>query len=426
MFDKPQVDTTKYYTSGEFAKKAHITKKTIRYYHEHNILVPSYVNDNGNRYYTDDDFARLQQVLFLKYLGFSLEDIKQMTMQSGEESNLSASLKMQLGLIEERIEQMELVKLSIQDAMQAVSNEEEVSWSEMLELVNTNTLEQKIKTQYMNSSNISARIMLHKQYAHNTQGWFEWVFEQCDIKKGESVLELGCGSGALWSRNFDRLPKATYMITDISDGMIKDVRKNLGAEYNDKRAGQCMGDEKCMDKRTERCTGKGIDKCFDYQVMDAHHINAPDETYDVVIANHLLFYLEDLGKALKEIKRVLKPGGRLICSTYGSAHMKEINELVSEFDNRIVLSADKLYEVFGKENGAKLLKKRFAEVEWRQYEDYLTVDSEDALVAYILSCHGNQNMYIVDKYKDFRAFVKKKTDKGFHITKDAGVFVARK
>ena len=34
-----------YYSSGEFAKKAHITKKTVRYYDEHNILKPSYVNE---------------------------------------------------------------------------------------------------------------------------------------------------------------------------------------------------------------------------------------------------------------------------------------------------------------------------------------------------------------------------------------------
>ncbi len=389
--------TTKYYSSGEFAKKAHITKKTIRYYDEHNILKPSFVNDNGNRYYTDDDFVRLQQVLFLKYLGFSLDDIKQMTMRSGDEQYLEESFKMQLGLIEERIEQMELVKMSIQNAMQAVENSEEVSWSDMLELVNTNTLEQKIKKQYMNSSNISARIMLHNEYSHNTQGWFEWVYEQCEIKKGEKILELGCGSGALWSRNICRLPQVKIMLTDISSGMIKDVSKNLG-----------------------------VDKHFKYQVMDAHYINADDETYDVVIANHLLFYLEDLDKVLKEIKRVIKPGGRLICSTYGKEHMREINELVTDFDNRIVLSADNLYNIFGKENGEKILRKKFTQIEWRQYEDYLTVDSADALVSYILSCHGNQNMYIVDRYKDFRTFVKKRTDKGFHITKDAGLFIAKK
>ena len=66
-----------YYSSGEFAKMAGITKKTIRYYDEHNILKPSYVNPKGARYYTDKDFARLQQILLFKYLGFSLDDIKE-------------------------------------------------------------------------------------------------------------------------------------------------------------------------------------------------------------------------------------------------------------------------------------------------------------------------------------------------------------
>ena len=89
-----------------------------------------------------------------------------------------------------------------------------------------------------------------------------------------------------------------------------------------------------------------------------------------------------------------------------------------------MLSADKLYEIFGKDNGRKILNNFFSNVTWEQYEDYLLVDNADALVSYILSCHGNQNMYIVDKYKDFRNFVKKKTDKGFYVTKDAGVFIA--
>ena len=99
-----------YYSSGEFAKKAHITKKTVRYYDEHNILKPSYVNENGARFYNDDDFARLQQILFLKYLGFSLDDIKEMTLRNTDSDVMSESLHMQLGLVEERIEQMKLMK----------------------------------------------------------------------------------------------------------------------------------------------------------------------------------------------------------------------------------------------------------------------------------------------------------------------------
>ena len=62
-----------FYSSGEFAKMAHITKKTLRYYDAHNILKPSYLTPYGARFYSDEDFARLQQILLLKYLGFSLE-----------------------------------------------------------------------------------------------------------------------------------------------------------------------------------------------------------------------------------------------------------------------------------------------------------------------------------------------------------------
>ncbi len=44
----------------------------IRFYDKQNILKPSYVTPAGARFYTDSDFARLQQILLLKYLGFSL------------------------------------------------------------------------------------------------------------------------------------------------------------------------------------------------------------------------------------------------------------------------------------------------------------------------------------------------------------------
>ena len=69
----------KYYTSGEFAKKANVTIRTIRYYDKQGILKPSKVSDAGYRMYTDEDFARLQKILSLKYLGFSLEEIMAMT-----------------------------------------------------------------------------------------------------------------------------------------------------------------------------------------------------------------------------------------------------------------------------------------------------------------------------------------------------------
>ena len=68
-----------YYTSGEFAQMAQVSVRTIRFYDKQNILKPSLVNDSGFRLYTDEDFTRLQQILLFKYLGFSLDDIREMT-----------------------------------------------------------------------------------------------------------------------------------------------------------------------------------------------------------------------------------------------------------------------------------------------------------------------------------------------------------
>lgn len=106
--------------------------------------------------------------------------------------------------------------------------------------------------------------------------------------------------------------------------------------------------------------------------------------------------------------------------------MKEITDLVQEFDKHIVLSGQTLYENFGLENGAQILEPYFSSVEKRLYEDAIEIDQAEPLIEYILSCHGNQNQYLLDRYSDFRAFTEKKVYPSFHITKEAGIFVCKK
>lgn len=162
------------------------------------------------------------------------------------------------------------------------------------------------------------------------------------------------------------------------------------------------------------------------RMCDCQKLPFADDEFDLVIANHVLFYCENIENACKEIFRVMKSGGMLIAGTYGKEHMKEINELVSEFDERIILSSNHLYERFGKENGSVILQSLFSHVAWEEYEDFLCVTEPEPLISYVLSCHGNQNQYIVDSYNDFKNFVKKRTERGFHITKEAGIFIAKK
>ena len=388
-----------YYSSGEFAHKAHITKKTLRYYDEHNIFKPSFVTDKGARFYNDNDFAKLQQIQFFKYLGFSLDDIKEMTLREVDSKTILDSFHMQLGLIEERMEQLELMKSALKDASDIIERGADADWSHMLDLVNMNEMEQKLKKQYKDASNISARINPHRDYSLNPVSWFEWIFNQFAFESSYSVLELGCGDASIWSRNVERIPaNMEILLTDISYGMIRDAARNLSDNGSP----------------------------FRYEVMDAHHIYKLDDSFDRVIANHVLFYCDNLDMVCSEVYRVLRQGGIFICSTYGSEHMNEISSLVKEFDDRIELSADKLYYHFGKENGKKQLQEYFSDVSWVQYDDSLYVTDYEPVVEYVLSCHGNQNRLIVDRYKEFVAFIKEKTDKGLKITKDAGVFIAKK
>lgn len=396
-----------YYTSGEFAKMAHISVRTIRFYDKQNILKPSYVNESGARFYTDEDFVRLQQILLLKYLGFSLEDIRNLVVEDLDYQMLRNSLKLQLKLVKDRIEQMQMVAKAIEETTQALSASRNIDWSQMLDLIHLTNMESSLKSQYENSTNISARINLHRLYSTNCKGWFPWVYEQCEIAENMRILELGCGNGALWRENYECIPEQVQIVlSDISEGMLRDTRRELGQL-----------------EEQQKDTGHGS---FAFQVFDCHAIPFENDSFDCIIANHVLFYCEHIEQVLKEVERVLKPGGRFICSSYGAMHMKEITELVKEFNPLITLSADKLYEHFGMENGADILKPYFQSVEKRIYEDALNVDKAEPLIEYILSCHGNQNQYILDRYRDFRGFVEKKTVKGFHITKEAGIFICKK
>lgn len=393
-----------YYSSGEFARMAQVSVRTIRFYDKQNILKPSYVTPAGARFYTDSDFVKLQQILLLKYLGFSLEDIKGMTIDDMDYHFLRNSLTMQKKLVADRIEQMQLVENAIDNTVSALENNQEIDWSQMLHLIHLTGMEKSLKSQYENANNISARIRLHKDFSMNTLGWFPWIYEtgiepvlSKSSEKPVEILELGCGEGSLWLENKDKLPENIHItVSDISEGMIRDIRRNLDGDIR-----------------------------FSYETFDCHNIPARANSYDIIIANHLLFYCNDIPQVCGEIKRALKPNGLLICSTYGSGHMKEITELVQKFDKRIVLAAENLFDRFGLENGSDLLQKYFSTIEIHTYDDAILIDQAEPLIEYILSCHGNQNQYLLERYQDFRLFVEKQVKKEYRITKEAGCFLCK-
>lgn len=65
-----------YMTVGQAAKRMGVTVRTLQYYDREGLLSPSAESEGGRRLYTDRDLVQLHQILSLKSLGFSLEDIR--------------------------------------------------------------------------------------------------------------------------------------------------------------------------------------------------------------------------------------------------------------------------------------------------------------------------------------------------------------
>lgn len=384
------------YTTGKFAKMANVTPRTIRYYDKYGLLKPNLIGENGYRYYVDADLLKLQRILLLKQLGFSLEEISPILMENDFDS-FQQSLHIQLELVDKKIDHLMALRNTLKNTTKFIENNN-INWDYVIELIQLINNDKTIIEQYHNSTNLNTRIELHERFSTNDLKWFPWVFKQINFKQVTRLLEVGCGNGKLWDQlTFDLRNREIYL-TDISKGMVEDTKKNLNNTN------------------------------FSYLTVDCMQVPFKDQFFDTVIANHMLFYLKDIHKGLNEIQRVLSLQGDFYCTTYSAQHMRELTELVQQFDSRIKLSNNYLYENFGLENGKNILEKYFYEVKLYKYKDQLIVDEALPLINYILSCHGNQNEIIGKRTEEFKKFVEEKVNKKtpFVITKDAGMFICHK
>ncbi len=380
----------KYYKTGQFAKMANVSERTIRYYDKIGLLKPSFIMENGYRQYSEKDFVKLQKIIALKHLGFSIEDIFPVV---NKNQNIKESLDLQISLINSKIAHLQVLKDALQTSSRQIENHD-FDWKNLISLVQMTNDDSKIVEQYMDSNNLKVRIQLHEKYSTNPQGWFPWLYSQINFNGVYRLLEIGCGNGQLWEKNTLNLRNREFFLSDSSEGMVKEVRDKYGSQFN------------CI-------------------VVDCEQIPFKDNYFDCIIANHVLFYLNDLDQGLREIRRVLRPNGILYCSTYGQNHMKEINEIVKEFDDRIVLSSNNLNLKFGLENGKEILNQYFNLVQLNVYKDSLLIDEAQPLIDYIMSCHGNQNEIIGPRMEEFKKFIEKKLENNqpIQITKDAGLYI---
>lgn len=124
-----------YMTVGQVAKKMNVTVRTLQYYDKEGLLPPSAESEGGRRLYTDKDLILLHQILSLKSLGFSLDDIKGRLISLETPEDVAKALTEQEDALGKKIEQLSASLRAIQQLRQEVLQIKTVDFKKYADII---------------------------------------------------------------------------------------------------------------------------------------------------------------------------------------------------------------------------------------------------------------------------------------------------
>ena len=250
-----------------------------------------------------------------------------------------------------------------------------------------------VRKQYASPEKLDTRISIHDKHSTNPQGFSGWIASHYRFAPGVSVLELGCGTGSFWLgrenlvRNCSRL-----VLSDFSEGMLRKAKETLRAFPS-----------------------------VEYAVIDIQDIPFAARSFDVVIANMMLYHVPDLPLGLTEVRRVLKEGGTFYSATYGEHGIMEY--LCGLFG---VSGPDAgANHAFTLQNGEEKLRAHFVSVQRLDYPDSLAVTDVGDLADYVLSLTGMSALKSIPREEMISVMKAHMKDGVLSVPKEYGLFVSR-
>lgn len=216
---------------------------------------------------------------------------------------------------------------------------------------------QAVGRMYLTDEALRIRQETHELYSDPKLDFTEWALDSVSWRGDETVLDIGSGPGRYYHALQARFPNIRYYACDLYAGMVQThPYKNTLA------------------------------------LADAQRLPYSDASFDVVMANHMLFHVPDVERALRELRRVVKPGGYVMATTNSihtmpefQALMRRAITLLSPPGTANVRVPGQHTDPFTLESGTRLLSRHFFAVVRYDLPRSLIFPSADPALAYLNS-----------------------------------------
>jgi DNA-binding transcriptional MerR regulator len=217
-------------TTGAFAKMAGVTVRTLRYYDRMGLLKPQGHTPSEQRLYRPEELVRLQQVLTLKYIGFSLAEIGRIL--NAPDFNLRAALIAQRATIGNKARQMTSVIRAIDEAISTVAGEK-LDWEKFAGIIREVQMEknQDFMKKYYTEEQLKAIAERGKNFtaADQVKVSAEWD----DIYK--TAKKLADKNADPAGKEAQALAKRAQAMIDAFTGGDKSIESGLNKFYADRQ-----------------------------------------------------------------------------------------------------------------------------------------------------------------------------------------------
>jgi len=209
-----------------------------------------------------------------------------------------------------------------------------------------------LQYQYGDAEKLRIRQEAHRLYSETPSDYAAWLFGHLDAQPGHLVLDVGCGPGTFYPAL--RAYGVKLLAFDASLGMVKEVQ------------------------------AQALPNQWPAQA-DAQALPMADASCDRVMANHMLYHVPDQAAALREMRRVLRPGGRVLISTNSRDNHGEILALHRAAAAQLGMTATPSTEHRFNTGHLDLVRRVFPAAVLHEQHDAFAFPSTESALAYYAS-----------------------------------------